>query len=88
MNKLSEKQLEDLQQLRKHYDKVIDDLGELSMKIHDLDKQISFYKEEQTNLLSDYDRIIEDQNVLTEEIYSQYGDSKVDLQTGEITNNQ
>lgn len=88
MNKLSEKQLEDLQQLRKHYDKIMADLGELSMKIHDLKKQISFYEDEESNILNDYDRIIEEQNILTKEIYNQYGNVKVDMQTGEITNNQ
>lgn len=82
--KLTEKEIEKFKELQESYDKSIIELGKIEMTLSDLEEQITQFRSQKSLLLEDYSKLKQREAEFKDELFSKYGEGKIDLNTFEI----
>ena len=84
MNKITEQEMAELNQLREQYSKTIFEIGQLQYNKHELESQLKIIDHELTGLYSDIKSAENRQNEFLNSIREKYGEGTLDIQTGEV----
>lgn len=85
MNKLSEKELFDLVQLKRDYDTLVYNIGTISLETEDINIKLSSLLEEKSSYMSTYRIVFQKYEELVKGLTDKYGTGQINLQTGEIS---
>jgi len=84
MKKLTEKELENLKNLRQeHYD-LIYQIGEINIQVEEYKKLIQSLEEEKTLVLGKYANILLKEQEMASNLSKTYGEGQINMETGEI----
>jgi len=75
--KVTDEELKEISQFQESIDRITIQLGQLSLKKLSLDKEEEY-------LESEYEKILEKEKQLGDNLKEKYGEAQIDLKTGEI----
>ena len=84
MNKITEQEMAELNQLREQYSNTMFEIGQLQYNKNELENQLKLIDQELTGLYSDIKSSETRQNGFLNTIREKYGEGMLDTQTGEV----
>lgn len=87
MKKLSEQELQELKSIQETYNNLLLQLGDYSVRIRDHKKVIEQIEEEKNISIGKIDSVRKQDEELTKRLSDKYGYGKINIETGEITDN-
>jgi hypothetical protein len=85
MNKITEQEMAELNQLREQYSNTIFEIGQLQYNKNELENQLKLIDQGLTGLYSDIKSAETRQNEFLNSIREKYGEGTLDIQTGEVS---
>ena len=80
-------ELEQLKELQNGYNKTITDLGSIEIQIADVEEQLSSLINAKKEVRANIQELRQKESLLAKELSDKYGTGKIDINTGEITEN-
>jgi hypothetical protein len=80
--KFADDEMKNIQAIREQYIQIQLNLGQLSIRRTNLNKQVTDLNDYETKLYTEFEKIKADEKDFTDEITSKYGDGTLDPETG------
>ena len=77
-------EITELKDYSSSYSKLVNNLGELDLQIHELENKIEELKTERSYSYNDYESLKGKNEELTNKLINKYGEGKINLDTGKI----
>jgi hypothetical protein len=84
IKELLPEEIVELKDYSSSYSKLVNNLGELDLQIHELENKIEELKTERSYSYNDYKSLKVKNEELTNKLINKYGEGKINLDTGKI----